>query len=114
LAHGAWVENRLETAREHLAPATKLAAETGAGELALEARTLAALVDRDAEAALAALDAWQALREALLAAEVEEAVFDDVGRLTLVRACLTLILEAGLGARAEAWLAAAAWPPLSA
>ncbi|MBI5831786.1 MAG: helix-turn-helix transcriptional regulator [Armatimonadetes bacterium] len=94
--------------------AERLARETRANELLLSVlgARAAALGDRDA--AEACLLGWVGAREALLASEVEEALLDDVERLTLVRGCLTLLSTAGCADRLTEVLTALAWPPLTA
>ena len=97
-----------------LEQAEALARETNAAELLLTVLAARGCLLGDVAAADAALQQFISQRDALLAAEVEEALFEDVERLTAVRGCLTLLSEAGGADRLAEMLAALAWPPLMA
>ncbi|MBI2302340.1 MAG: hypothetical protein HYU66_25835, partial [Armatimonadetes bacterium] len=97
----------------------RLAAETGEAELALDSERVAAAVAEAqgdsagaAERLLGVATAWLDQRQRLTAGGVEEALLEDVGRLTTLRRCVTLLSATGAEGRARELLTRAAWPPL--
>ena len=120
-ARAALAEDQLDAAAAQLEVGQRLGREIKAGELVLRAEGLAAELaarrgqsEEAAGLAAGAIEGWLAVRDGLLAAEIEAAPWEDAERLTVLRRCLKLLVENGAAERAASLLEAIAWPPLTA